>query len=50
MLEIHLHSPACALHTQLMQVLIGVDIVGLVILLINVMYNYRLFNNKSTHA
>jgi hypothetical protein len=30
--------------------LIGISIVGLVILLINVMYNYWLFNDKSTHA
>ena len=30
--------------------LIGIGIVGLVILAINVMYNYWLFNDKSTHA
>jgi len=30
--------------------LIGMGIAGLVILLINVMYNYWLFNDKSTHT
>jgi len=30
--------------------LIGIGVVGLVILAINVMYNYWLFNDKSTHA
>ena len=41
---------ATAVEGGITPALIGIGIVGLVILLINVMYNYWLFNDKITHA
>ena len=48
--DIILRVLATAVGGGITPALIGIGIVGLVILLINVMYNYWLFNDKSTHT